>query len=473
MVGGDKIIRENQRIFNITLVILDFAVITLALILAWYIRFGTDLLGFGSNVGGFYNYVTPIILILPSYLFLYYILGLYAPQRTKAITSEAFKIIQANCVGLLFLITLLFVLELNDYSRYMLALFGIFSTVFSITERFIIRKFLQLLRGRRYNIKYILVIGTGELARKFSDIIIQNEYLGYDIIGFLDENHSRADLINGFKILGTVGDLEDVLANNLVDRVVITLSHTNYNLLEWLVETCEKCGVRAEIVPAYHLFMPAKPSMDVIEGIPLIKIRHIPLDNSFNKYLKRCVDIILVIPAVVFLSPLLILVAVLVKLTSPGPVIFKQERLGLDKKRFQMYKFRSMKVQNEENEKFHWTTEDDPRKTRFGSFIRRTSIDELPQFFNILRGEMSLIGPRPERPHFVEKFKGEIPKYMVKHHVRPGMTGWAQSNGYRGNTSIKKRIEHDIYYVENWSLILDVKIFFRTVINLFRDKNAY
>jgi Undecaprenyl-phosphate glucose phosphotransferase len=467
-------IRENQRIFNMVLVGLDFLVILFSLAMAWYIRFGTDLLGFGRSTEGFYQYLLPIILILPSYIFLYYILGLYAPQRTKKkLYSEAFKIIQANCIGLLFLVTLLFVLELTDYSRYMLAIFGIFSIVFSITERFIIRKLLQFLRSKRYNIKYILVIGTGEMARKFSDIILQNEYLGYDIMGFLDENHSREDSINGLKILGTVGDLEDVLSSNLVDRVIITLSHQNYNLLEWIVETCEKCGVRAEIVPSYYLHMPTKPHLDVIDGMPLLKIRHIPLDNSFNRYLKRCVDILLVVPAIIILSPLLILVAIMVKLSSPGPVIFKQERLGRDKKSFQMYKFRSMRVQPGENEKYHWTTADDPRKTRFGSFIRKTSMDELPQFFNILKGEMSLIGPRPERPHFVEKFKEQVPKYMVKHHVRPGMTGWAQMNGYRGNTSIKKRIEHDIYYVENWSLILDVKIFFRTLINLFRDKNAY
>jgi len=467
-------IRENQRIFNMAQVVIDFSVITLALILAWYIRFATNLLGFGSDVGGFYHYTLPIILILPSYIIIYYLLGLYTPQRTKkTITSEALKIIQANCVGLFFLITMLFVLELTDYSRYMLAMFGIFSTVLSISERFVIRKLLQFLRSRRYNIKYILVVGTGELARKFSELIIRNEYLGFAIMGFLDENHSKADLINGFKILGTVGDLEDVLSHNLVDRVVVAISHENYNLLEGVVETCEKCGVRAEIVPSYYIYMPTKPHLDVIEGMPLIKIRHIPLDNSFNKFVKRCFDLLLVVPAIVILSPLLILVAILVKLSSPGPVIFKQERLGLDKKSFQMYKFRSMRIQDEGAEKHHWTTEDDPRKTRFGSFIRRTSIDELPQFFNILKGEMSLIGPRPERPHFVERFKEEIPKYMVKHHVHPGMTGWAQLNGYRGNTSIKKRIEHDIFYVENWSLLLDVKIFFRTLINLFRDENAY
>nr|WP_319374370.1 undecaprenyl-phosphate glucose phosphotransferase [uncultured Methanobacterium sp.] len=467
-------IRENQRIFNMALVVIDFSVITLALILAWYIRFETNLLGFGRSVWGFDHYIMPIIFIIPAYIFIYYIFGLYTPQRTKkTINSEALKIIEANIIGLLFLVTLLFIFGFTDYSRYMLAMFAIFSTIFSVTERFIIRTLLKLMRSKQYNIKYILMIGADELGIKFSGVINENEYLGYSIMGFLDDNLEKGERINGSTIIGVVGDLEDVISEKLVDRVIITLSHTQYHRLEWIVETCEKCGVRAEIVPDYYRYMPAKPHMDIIEGIPLIQIRHIPLDNTFNRYMKRSLDLILVVPAIVIFSPLIILVAILVKISSPGPVIFKQERVGLNRKSFYMYKFRSMKVPDEEREDFQWTTKDDPRKTRFGSFIRKTSIDELPQFFNILKGEMSLIGPRPERPYFVEKFKEEVPKYMIKHHIRPGMTGWAQVNGYRGNTSLLKRIKYDIYYVENWTLTLDVKIFFRTLINLFRDKNAY
>jgi Undecaprenyl-phosphate glucose phosphotransferase len=467
-------IRENQRIFNMALAGIDFAVITLSMVLAWYIRFETDLLGFGRSIWGFDHYLIPIIFIIPVYIFIYYIFGLYTPQRTKkTINSEALKLIEANFIGLLLMVTLLFVFALTDYSRYMLAMFAIFSTIFSIIERFLIRKLLKLMRSRRYNIKYILVIGAEDLGTKFSGVIGENEYLGYSIMGFLDDGLEKGERVNGSKIIGAIEDLEDVISENLVDRVIITLSHSQYHCLEWIVETCEKWGVRAEIVPDYYRYMPAKPHMDVIEGMPLIQIRHIPLDNTFNRYMKRSLDIILVLPAIIILSPLLMGVAVLVKITSPGPVIFKQERVGFDRKTFYMYKFRSMKVHDEEREKFQWTTADDPRKTGFGSFIRKTSIDELPQFFNILKGEMSLIGPRPERPHFVEKFKEEIPKYMIKHHIRPGMTGWAQVNGYRGNTSIRKRIEHDIYYVENWTLTLDLKIFFITLINLFRDKNAY
>lgn len=467
-------IRENQRLFNLMLMVFDALVISFSLVFAWYIRFETDLLGFGREIWGFDHYIMIIIFILPSYIVLYYVFGLYTPQRTKkTIISEALKIIQINFIGLLFITTLLFVFELTSYSRYLLLMFAIFSTFFSIAERFIIRRLLKFIRSRGYNIKYILVIGAGELGKKFSIKVNQNEYLGYNIIGFLDDNIGENEIIHGLNVMGPIGDLEEVISTNLVDRVIVTLSPRHHELLEWIVETCEKCGVRAEIVPDYYCYMPAKPHMDMIEDMPIIQIRHIPLDNSFNQLIKRSMDIILVVPAIIILSPLLVISAVLVKLSSPGQVIFKQERLGLNGKTFYMYKFRSMKVHDKEKEKFQWTTEDDPRKTRFGSFIRRTSIDELPQFFNILKGEMSLIGPRPERPHFVEKFREEVPKYMIKHHVPPGMTGWAQVNGYRGNTSIVKRIENDIYYVENWTLSLDVKIFFKTLINLFWDRNAY
>ena len=453
--------------------IIDITVIIFSLVLAWYVRFGTDLLGFGSSLWGFEHYITPIIFIIPAYILIYHFLGLYTPQRTqKTIKSELFKLIQANIIGLLFLTTLLFLFGLNYYSRYMLGFFILFSTTFSVTERFILRWFLKYLRTQGYNIKYILIIGAGELGKKFSKVILQNEYMGYRIIGFVDDDPQKAT-INGFKILGKVEALENVIEMNTVDRVVVALSQPPAELMEWIIETCEKCGVRAEIIPDYYSYLSSKPHMDIIEDIPLIKIRNVPLDNHLNQFTKKLLDLLFVIPSLIILSPLLLITALLVKLSSPGSVIFKQERLGKDKKIFNMYKFRSMKMHDEEKEKYKWTTKDDPRITKFGSLIRRTSIDELPQLINILKGEMSLIGPRPERPPLAEKFKDQIPKYMVKHHVRPGMTGWAQINGYRGNTSIYKRIEHDIYYVENWKLSLDVEIFYRTLINIFRDRNAY
>ena len=208
-------------------------------------------------------------------------------------------------------------------------------------------------------------------------------------------------------------------------------------------------------------------------GLPVINIRYVPLSNTFNAIIKRAVDIVGSLVCLVLFSPVMLVTAVLIKLTSPGPLIFKQERVGLHNQPFIMYKFRSREVQKANVEQKGWTTRHDPRVTGIGKFIRRTSIDELPQLINVLKGEMSLIGPRPERPQFVEKFREEIPRYMIKHQVRPGMTGWAQVNGYRGDTSIRKRIEYDLYYIENWTLGLDIKILFLTVFKGFVNKNAY
>ena len=466
-------IKQYQRFFNLILILIDVAVITFSLFLAWYIRFETDLLGFGSSQWGFYHYMTPLVLIIPMYILLYYNFNLYDPQRTRQdIGSEAFQIIKVNLVGVLVLATVLFVLELTDYSRYLLAMFAIFSIVFSILERYLLRQTLHYIRSRDYNIKHILVIGAGELAERFAQKVEDNTYLGYRIMGFLDDKNDPRYQILHSKVIGRIEDLEDVLMTREVDQVIITLPLRPYDLFEEIVDTCEKHGIKAQIIPDYYRYFPAKPYIDLIDDMPLIKIRYVPLDNTFRNTMKRILDVVFALVALMILSPLLLVVAILVKVNSPGPVIFSQERVGLNRKKFMMYKFRSMKVQDEDEEKSQWTTKGDPRITRFGSFIRRTSIDELPQLFNILKGEMSLIGPRPERPLFVDEFRDQIPKYMIKHHVRPGMTGWAQVNGYRGDTSIKRRIKYDIYYVENWTLGLDIRIFFRSLFHLV-DENAY
>ena len=239
------------------------------------------------------------------------------------------------------------------------------------------------------------------------------------------------------------------------------------------MNACEKSGVHTKFVPDYNKVIPTKPYTEDLLGLPVINIRNVPLTDSFNAASKRLVDIFGATIALLLFSPIMLVVALLIKLTSSGPVIFSQERVGLHNRPFQMYKFRSMAVQKPSEEKNAWTTKNDPRVTPVGKFIRKTSIDELPQLWNILKGDMSLVGPRPERPHFVEKFREEIPRYMVKHQVRPGLTGWAQVNGYRGDTSITKRIEYDLYYIENWSLGLDFKIIFLTFFKGFVNKNAY
>jgi Undecaprenyl-phosphate glucose phosphotransferase len=410
---------------------------------------------------------------MPLYLLLYSVFDLYKPQRTKSIRSLPINIIKANAMGLLMLITFLFVVEQLDYSRYLLAIFAISSTIFSIIERVIFRQSLRFMRSKGFNIKYVLMVGAGVLGEQVATKLNQREYLGYNIIGFLDDNIERGHKVADFKVIGTIDDLCDVILTNQVDKAIITISPRHSMLLESIIDICERYGVKADIVPDYYRYFPAKHYIDMIDDIPIIDVRYVPLDSSFKKVIKRISDILFAIAGIIILSPVLFLTAVIIKLSSPGPVIFKQERLGLNRKKFVMYKFRSMKIPDDGDEKHQWTVRDDPRTTKFGSFIRKTSIDELPQLFNILKGDMSLIGPRPERPYFVEKFREEVPEYMIKHHVRPGMSGWAQVHGWRGNTSIKKRIEFDIYYVENWTLILDIKIFAMTLIKGLVNKNAY
>ena len=254
---------------------------------------------------------------------------------------------------------------------------------------------------------------------------------------------------------------------------MIATDESNADQLGSILKSCESTGIKTHIIPYYYKYIPAKPYIDDLDGLPIIDTRHVPLDNAFRSFLKRCFDIVFSILALTLTSPLLLFCAIMTKCTSPGPIFYKQQRVGINRKTFGMYKFRSMRVQTKEEEKDKWTTENDPRKTWWGNFMRKTSIDELPQFWNVLKGEMSVVGPRPERPFFVEKFKQEVPRYMIKHQVRPGITGWAQVNGYRGDTSIEDRITHDLYYIENWTMSFDFKIILMTIFKGFVNKNAY
>ena len=283
-------------------------------------------------------------------------------------------------------------------------------------------------------------------------------------------------MVSAFRFMAMVSVvwfLSAILTQNRLDEIGITLSLSDYDRLENIVKTCEKTGVHTKFIPDYNSVIPSRPYLEDLDGLAVVNIRRVPLSNMANMLLKRIVDIVGALFAIVLASPFMLAAAVGVKVTSRGPLIFKQERVGLHNKPFQMYKFRSMEVQNDADEKKGWTTKNDPRVTKVGRLLRSTSIDELPQLFNVLKGDMSLIGPRPERPLFVEKFKEEIPRYMIKHQVRPGITGWAQVNGYRGDTSIKKRIEYDLYYIENWSMGFDFKILFLTFFKGFINKNAY
>ena len=466
-------IRENQRILNVLLVLLDVLVISISLCCSFWLRFKTTLFGPLGGHLGYQSYLIFLLLaVIPVYLILYFAFGLYKPRRTyKNIFSEATQIIKVNIIAFFILVSILFIINQPDFSRIMLFLLAIISTFLGIIERFAIRSILIRMRINNKNLKHILIVGDNELAFTFANKIKANPYLGFSISGILGRPEHVGEEVHGCKITGSFTDLDNVLEKNIYDRVVLAIPLKYYYKINELVESCEKVGIKAEIIPDYIRYFPAQPSVDMIEDIPIINIRYVPLDDGFNKFLKAISDYVIAIIAIVITSPIMIVTAIAIKLTSRGPIIFKQERIGHNSKPFMMYKFRSMKVQNPNEEISEWTTRDDPRKTKVGEFIRKTSIDELPQFFNVLKGDMSVVGPRPERPFFVEQFKESVPKYMVKHQVKPGLTGWAQIHGCRGDTSIKKRIEYDIEYVENWHMGLDLGIMIKTVLK--KNPNAY
>lgn len=442
--------------------------------LAYFFKFYILSNGPGLGVLSAEEYFSLLVYIVPMYVLLYYFCSIYAPKRTVRMRFEVYGIIKANFIGIITLIIILFMIirEFN-YSRSVMLIFYIFNVGFTASFRIVLRKGLRKIRKQGYNLKHILLVGYSRAAEEYIDRLLDNPQWGYVACGVLDDHIPAGTLYKGVKVLGRLGNLEVILPENKLDEVAITLSLKDYDNLESIVSICEKSGVHTKFIPDYNSLIPSKPYTEDLLGLPVVNIRYVPLTNTGNILLKRVVDIVGSLAGILITSPIMLVAAILVKVTSSGPVIFKQQRVGLHNKAFYMYKFRSMDIQPIKEEKRAWTVRDDPRVTKVGRFLRRTSLDELPQLFNILKGDMSLVGPRPERPGWVEKFREEIPRYMVRHQVRPGLTGWAQVNGLRGDTSIRKRIEYDIYYIENWTLGFDIKIIMRTFVTGFINKNAY
>lgn len=471
-------IKDNQKYLNRLHVVVDALVTAGSYVLAWWLMFGSRFADKGIGVLDMGTYFTALYFVVPGYLILYYWCKLYTPKRVQRTENEILNIIKANLVGIILVLAVLNLAQsvnrdLQHFSRGMLIMFAGLNTVDGILVRALIRRILHLFRKKGYNQKHILLVGYSRAAEAYIDRIIANPQWGYTVRGILDDNVPRGAVYKGVKVMGSIDNLLYILPENKLDEIAVTLSLQDYDRLEEIVNLCEKSGVHTKFIPDYNSLIPGKPYTEDLGGLPVINIRYVPLSNTVNAVMKRTVDIVGSFVGLVVTSPLLLVVAIAIRATSKGPVIFSQERIGQHNRPFKMYKFRTMYVQDVKEEKKGWTTKDDPRVTKVGRFLRRTSIDELPQLFNILIGDMSLVGPRPERPQYVEKFKEEIPRYMVKHQVRPGLTGWAQINGYRGDTSIRKRIEYDIYYIENWSLEFDIKIMFLTIFKGFINENAY
>lgn len=459
-------IKSNQKYFNRLHVVLDAIIIAASYGLSWGIKFYDD----GRTMMN-HMYIVGLICIIPMYLILYLIFNVYSPKRVQTIKEEISNIIKSNTVGLVIFIMALYMLHQPHFSRQMMFIFYIINNTAEIIFRNLIRWVLRKIRNRGFNQKHILLVGYSRAAEGYIDRIKANPQWGYHIMGILDDNVKTGTKYRGEQVIGEISRLDDILLENELDEIAITLGIAEYAKLEKIVAICEKSGVHTKFIPDYNNFIPTRPYTEDLLGLPVINIRHVPLNGGFNKFIKRFTDIVGSFLLIILFSPIMLAVAFVVRVSSKGPVIYKQERVGLHNRNFVMYKFRSMKINR--CDELHFTTQNDDRTTRIGKFIRKCSLDELPQLFNVLKGDMSLVGPRPERPEFVEQFKEQIPRYMIKHQVRPGMTGWAQINGYRGNTSIQKRIEYDLYYIENWTLWFDIAILFQTIFKGFVNKNAF
>lgn len=467
-------IRKNQKFLSKVYMLFDVIAIVMMFGTAWMLKFSSGWLDYDTPLP-FFTYAGWGAVYAGEVIVIGAMSSLYYFHRKKGFANQLICIIQTHAISLSLLLGLLFSFKQIHISREFLAIFVTLSTLGMILYRYSVRVMLRSLRQKGYNKQFILILGAGTLGKRFYGNLRSYPELGYEIIGFLDDQ-AKWDALEArtFKpILGTLSDLGWVLNDHLIDEVIIALPLAAHHKFSQLIDLCEKAGVRTYIIPDFFNYLPARPHFDNVAGMPMINVRDIPLDVLRNRVFKRTFDVVFALTTLILTLPVMLLIIMGIKLTSRGPVIFRQERVGLNRRNFIMYKFRSMEVNSNKTSATVWTTTNDPRRTKFGILLRKTGLDELPQFLNVLFGQMSIVGPRPERPFFVDQFKEEIPKYMIKHHVRPGITGWAQSNGLRGDTSIGERVRYDIFYIENWSLLFDIKIIGKTIWNGFVNKNAY
>ena len=380
-------IKDHQRELNRFQVVLDAAVIAVSYGLAWLLMINGFVPTKGDPLRAEF-YLMALLIVVPVYLFLYAVFQLYTPKRVQGRRLEFANICKANSIGLLMFTLVLYLISKNpfwyNFSRPMIIYFFVINIVLETAERNAIRAFLRSMRAKGYNLKHILLVGYSRAAEGYIDRVKQNPEWGYHIAGILDDHKALGEDYKGIRVLGTIGELNSILDMNVLDEIAITLSIKEFGNLGEIVAACEKSGVHTKFIPDYNNIIPTRPYMEDLLGLPVIHIRHVPLTNGLNKFMKRTVDIFGAIVAIILFSPVMLAAAVLVKITSPGPVIYCQERVGLHNRPFKMYKFRSMEVQAPTEEKSKWTTPHDPRVTPVGRFIRKTSIDEMPQFFNVL-----------------------------------------------------------------------------------------
>ncbi|MFQ5645771.1 MAG: undecaprenyl-phosphate glucose phosphotransferase [bacterium] len=468
-------LRRHSDLFLSIFIVNDLVINSASWIGAYYFRFYSGLIPLHSpEIPPADQY---LLLLIPLSLIWWLVFRrnlLYEPRRGRSLVSEFLAVFRSVTFGIIILNGLVFYYRSFSFSRVMMLTFYILNITLLAVSRVFLRQFLKEIRKKGYNQRAMLIIGAGETGGAVNQKIRDLPGMGYRVIGYLDDNPKLAGReIGESRVIGSLADLKKLISESNIDEIVITLPLSAHEKIVEVIRLAKKEGVRLQIVPDLFEVITHQASIDDLDGIPLIGLSSSPLERLENRYLKRGEDIVISLISLVIFGPIMLMAAALVKLSSRGPVLFRQERVGLDHRPFNVLKFRTMKVDAEATTGPVWASKDDDRCTTLGAYLRKTSLDELPQLFNVLKGDMSLVGPRPERPHFVNQFKEEIEDYMQRHHVKTGITGWAQVNGWRGNTSIRKRIEYDNYYIQNWSPALDIKILWLTIWKGFRNKHAY
>lgn len=466
-------LKKHSKFFESLLLLLDWTTLSISWLLSYYLRFYSGIVPVYKGIPPLKIYLTLLLFMLPLWGVVFKIFGLYRPRRVSSRLSEFTDIGKASTFATLILISLSFLFRQYEFSRLTFLYFWLTNILFLSLTHILFREFLRFIRQKGYNQRYALIVGTEMLSQNLAGKLRKHPELGIQVSGFISENQNGVgNKIREIKVLGKYSDIRKLISLHGIDIIFIALPFHAHNNLKEVLDCIGDETVSIMVLPDLLEFITLRGSVGEFEGMPLISLRDTPL-YGWNIIIKRVLDIVFASLVLFFTSPLMAIIALLIKLTTKGPVLFKQERMGMDGKIFNMLKFRTMPVNAEQETGPVWAKENDPRRTRIGKLLRKTSLDELPQFFNVLRGDMSIVGPRPERPVFIGNFRNTIPKYMLRHKMKAGITGWAQVSGWRGNTSLEKRIECDLYYIENWSLNFDLKIIWLTIWNGLINKHAY
>ncbi len=466
-------LKKHTEFFKSLLFLSDLVIIFATWIFAYWLRFYSGLIPIYYGIAPLKHYLLLVIPVLVVWALVFKACNLYRPRRISTYYKEVLDIAKACTMSIIILVTATYFFKKFAFSRLFFLYFWVLSIVALSLSRGIFREALQFFRRSGYNLRHIIIIGDGTLVGEFIERLSRHPEVGLKIIGLISSNtESVGKKVHGNEIIGTYENIASIIEARDVDQVFIGLPFFEIQKVENFLNNIGDKPVSVKIIPDVYHFPPFCNSVEAFEGLPILNIQDTPL-YGWDIVIKRLFDILIASFSILITLPLMVVIAVITKLTSLGPVLYRQKRSGLDGKIFEMLKFRTMCVGAEKETGPVWARENDPRRTKFGAFLRRTSLDELPQFFNVLEGDMSVVGPRPERPELIKDFKDSIPRYVLRHKMKAGITGWAQVNGWRGNTSLEERIKHDIYYIENWSTFFDIKIVWLTIYNGFTHTNAY